>query len=47
MKLILILLSVSGHKLYAPKGVGALFIDKMNDEIKLTPLIHGGGQEYD
>ncbi len=40
------LLSVSGHKLYAPKGVGALFIDKMNNEIKLTPLIHGGGQEY-
>lgn len=40
------LLSISGHKLYAPKGVGALFIDKMNSEIKLTPLIHGGGQEY-
>lgn len=32
----------SGHKMYAPKGVGALLIRKNN---KLTPLIHGGGQQ--
>lgn len=35
-------LSVAGHKLYAPKGVGALFI---REDQKLTPLIHGAGQE--
>jgi len=36
------LLSLSGHKIYAPKGVGALFVDR---SIGLIPLIHGGGQE--
>jgi cysteine desulfurase len=36
------LLSLSSHKLYGPKGVGALFI---RDGIKLSTLIHGGGQE--
>ena len=36
------LLSVAGHKLYGPKGVGALF---MKQGIHLTPLIHGAGQE--
>jgi cysteine desulfurase len=35
-------LSVAGHKLYGPKGVGALFMKQGKD---LTPLIHGGGQE--
>jgi cysteine desulfurase len=35
-------LSVAGHKLYAPKGVGALFI---REGQHLTPLIHGAGQE--
>jgi len=36
------LLSLSGHKLYAPKGVGALYIKKGT---KIHPLIHGGGHE--
>jgi cysteine desulfurase len=36
------LLSVAGHKLYAPKGVGALYARK---GVSLTPLIHGAGHE--
>jgi cysteine desulfurase len=36
------LLTLSGHKLYAPKGIGALYIRR---GVKLLPLIHGGHQE--
>lgn len=36
------LLSVSAHKLYGPKGIGALYVRKGT---KITPLLHGGGQE--
>lgn len=36
------LLSMSAHKLYGPKGTGALYVRK---GIKLVPLLHGGGQE--
>lgn len=36
------LLTLAGHKLYAPKGVGALFIRR---GIVLRPLVHGAGQE--
>ena len=36
------LLSVAGHKLYAPKGVGALYV---RSGVTLAPLIHGAGQE--
>ena len=36
------LLSVAGHKLYAPKGVGALFV---RNGIELSPWLHGAGQE--
>ena len=40
------LLSLSSHKLYGPKGVGALFIRlETSPGISLQPLIHGGGQE--
>jgi cysteine desulfurase len=36
------LLSVAGHKIYAPKGVGALYI---RQGVALDPLVHGGGHE--
>ena len=36
------LLSVAGHKLYAPKGVGAFYI---RDGVSLEPLIHGASHE--
>ena len=36
------LMTISGHKLYAPKGIGALFIKRGT---RLVPLIHGGHQE--
>ena len=37
------MLTMSAHKMYGPKGIGALYIRK---GIKLVPLVHGGGQEY-
>lgn len=36
------MLTIAGHKLYAPKGVGALYL---RDGIKLEPLLHGAGHE--
>ena len=36
------LLSVAGHKLYGPKGIGALYIRK---GLQLEPLVHGAGHE--
>ena len=38
------MLSVSGHKLHAPKGIGFLYIDK---RVRIHPLIYGGGQQKD
>jgi cysteine desulfurase len=38
------LVSFSGHKFYAPKGIGALYINK-NKKIRLFPRSYGGGQE--
>jgi cysteine desulfurase len=38
------LLSVSGHKLYGPKGIGALYV-RRRPRVRLEPLFDGGGQE--
>jgi cysteine desulfurase len=37
------LLTLAGHKFYAPKGVGALYV---RTGVQLEPLVHGGGQEH-
>lgn len=39
------LLSISAHKLYGPKGVGALYVRQQAPRVELMPLIDGGGQE--
>ena len=38
------LLSVSGHKIHGPKGVGFLYID---EKVRIKPLLYGGGQQRD
>lgn len=39
------LMSISAHKIYGPKGVGALFISVRPNRVRLSPIMHGGGQE--
>jgi cysteine desulfurase len=39
------LLSVSGHKMYGPKGIGALYVRRRARRTRLVPMIDGGGQE--
>src|SRR5437868_11797964 len=37
--------SLSGHKMYGPKGVGALYVRRRNPRVLLSPIIDGGGHE--
>ena len=39
------MISISGHKIYGPKGIGVLFVNR-EANINLQPMIHGGGHEF-
>jgi cysteine desulfurase len=38
-------MAMSGHKVYGPKGIGALYVRRKGPRVRLSPVIHGGGHE--
>lgn len=44
-KLNIDLATISGHKIYGPKGIGALYLRRKNPRVRISPIINGGGQE--
>ncbi|MDX2471381.1 MAG: IscS subfamily cysteine desulfurase [SAR324 cluster bacterium] len=39
------ILSLSAHKMYGPKGIGALYVRRRKPRVRLAPMMHGGGHE--